>query len=153
MWIDSKPKYIDVEIVENTIPLLISKADMKKMGMTVDFSRDLAFIGEKQLSLGCTSMGHYYISVTKEKVNIGSCNVVLHTLNVKGMNKREKLQKAIKLHRQLSHASKDKLIKVIKNSKFKDDEFMKCIDECIDKCELCQKYRKAPLRPVVRLLF
>ena len=26
---------------------------------------------------------------------------------------------------------------------------MKCIEDCCDKCELCQKYRRPPLRPVV----
>ena len=67
------------------------------------------------------------------------------------MSRKEKLQKAIKLHRQLSHATKDKLLRVVENSKYKDNEFLQCIKECVEKCELCQKYRKAPLRPVVSL--
>ena len=64
VWLDAKPVTIDVEIVENTIPLLISLADMKRMGMIIDYTRDLVFIGNRQLSLGCTSMGHYYVSLT-----------------------------------------------------------------------------------------
>ena len=82
---------------------------------------------------------------------MNSCNVVLHAINLSKMSRKEKLQKAFKLHRQLSHASKEKLINVVENSKLKDEEFMKCIEECIEKCELCQEYRKAPLRPVVSM--
>ena len=37
----------------------------------------------------------------------------------------------------------------MKNSGCKDKEFIKCIEHCCDTCELCSKYRKRPLRPVV----
>lgn len=151
VWIGQDAKRIDVEVVKNRIPLLFSKATMKEMGMKVDFSRDIAFVGGKQYSLGCTSMGHYFIPVTKEMVDLNSCNVVLHAMNLKNLSRKEKLQKALKLHRQLSHASKEKLIKVVENSRLKDPEFVKCLEECIDVCKLCQEYRKAPLRPVVSI--
>ena len=104
-----------------------------------------------RISLNCTSMGHYYIPVTKVKFSVNSCNIVLHAVNLSKMSYKEKLQKAFKLHRQLSHASKEKLLKVVENSKYKDEEFLKCIEKCIETCKLCQKYRKAPLRPIVSI--
>ena len=151
VWIDNVAQNIDVEVVKNKIPLLLSKATMKKLRMKVDFSQDTAMVNGKSISLKCTSMGHYYIPVTKVKVGVNSCNVVLHAVNLKNMSHKQKLQKAFKLHRQLSHATKEKLKKVVENSKWKDEEFLKCIEESIDKCRLCQTYRKAPLRPIVSI--
>ena len=110
---------MDVEIVENNIPLLISKADMKEMKMHVNFPNDTAVVGGKKINLGCSSMGHYYIPIAKEKVSVNYCNVVLHASNLAKMSRNEKLKKAIKLHRQLSHATKEKLLQVVKHSKYR----------------------------------
>ena len=53
------------------------------------------------------------------------------------MSAKEKKSKAEKLHRQLNHASKEKLKKLVQNSKgFNDKEFLKFIDECVDNCAI-----------------
>ena len=75
---------------------------------------------------------------------------MLHTFALKDLSKSDKKKKAIKLHRQFSHASKEKLCKLVRESKdFNDIEFLKMIEEWCDSCEICQKYKKAPLRPIV----
>lgn len=38
-----------------------------------------------------------------------------------------------------------------KKSKYDDKEFEKCIQHICDNCDLCQKYKPAPLKPVVSL--
>ena len=63
----------------------------------------------------------------------------------------EKMAKAKKLHRQFSHPSKGKLRKLLINSKCDDKEFLQCVEKCCDECQLCQQYKKAPLRPAVGL--
>jgi len=42
-----------VEVVKEEIPLLISKASMKKMEMRIDFKQDVAHVNSKEISLGC----------------------------------------------------------------------------------------------------
>ncbi len=97
VWIEDKMDTMDVEIVENNIPLLTSKPDMKEMKMHVNFPNDTAVVGGKKINLGCSSMGHYYIPIAKEKVSVNYCNVVLHASNLAKMSRNEKLKKAIKL--------------------------------------------------------
>ena len=56
----------------------------------------------------------------------------------------------MKLHRQFSHASKEKLCRLVKESKdFNDNDFLKKIEECVDSCDLCIKYRSPKFPPIV----
>ena len=56
----------------------------------------------------------------------------------------------MKLRRQFSHASKEKLCKLVKESKdFSDNDFSDINEECCDLWEICQKLVCPPLHPVV----
>ena len=47
-------KYLlDVDIVENELPLLISKQSMQKMGMKLDFQNDTAIVNGRKIPLIC----------------------------------------------------------------------------------------------------
>ena len=59
VYIGRQKFIIDIEVVENEIPLLISKGAMKQMGMKLDFENDVAIIRGEKLKLLCTSSGHY----------------------------------------------------------------------------------------------
>ena len=57
----------------------------------------------------------------------------------------------MKLHHQFAHVSKEKLSRLIKESKdscFK--EFTDCVRKCC-KCEICKRYKRTNGRPVVGL--
>ncbi|XP_057305251.1 uncharacterized protein LOC130642182 [Hydractinia symbiolongicarpus] len=71
------------------------------------------------------------------------------TMKSLSMNKTEKMKKAMKLHRQFAHAGKDKLLKLVKDSNLYDKEFLSCIEECCNDCEICHKYKRPYSRPVV----
>ena len=146
-----KKLLIDIDVVNNDIPLLISKGAMKQMGMKLDFSRDTATVDGHEIKLYCTSTGHYCLPITNVSLDRNDINVVLHLQQLSSLSEKEKKSKALKLHRQFSHASKGMLIKLLKNSGCMDKNFYKCIEDCCDQCVLCQKYRKAPLRPAVGL--
>ena len=55
---------LDVEIVDKEIPLLLSRAAMKKLCMTIDFKGDRLIFNHGELKLQCTTAGHYVIPVT-----------------------------------------------------------------------------------------
>ena len=153
--IGTKKVMIEANIVKNDIPLLLSRASMKRAQMVLNFETDTAeFLGNK-VNLYCTSSGHYCLPLTnlllQHKPN-SSASILLHMLNLKQISRSEKREKAMKLHRQSSHALKENLCKLVKESKeFSDKDFLDTMEECCDSCEICQKFVRPPLRPVVGL--
>ena len=126
---------------------------MKKAGVVLNFGNDTARILNDTLELVGTSTGHYCILLTNmllnDKIN-SKVSIVLHTTAIRSLTEKQKREKALKLHRQFSHASKEKLCRLVKESKdFNDNDFLKKIEECVDSCDLCIKYRSPPLRPIV----
>ena len=134
------------------MPLLISKDTMKRLGMKIDFSDDSVTLQKKKIKLTCTKSGHYCVPINLVNLEENSSgNIILHSLELVNRSTSERMAKAKKLHRQLSHASKEKLRKLLINSKCDDKEFLQCVEKCCDECQLCQQYKKVPLRLAVSL--
>ena len=55
---------IVTDVVECSIPLLLSKTSMKKAEMKLDFKNDIVYIKNKPVKLNCTSSGHYALPLT-----------------------------------------------------------------------------------------
>ena len=142
---------IKTSLVDNEIPLLLSRSAMKKAEMTVDFENDMATIYGTEVKLITSSSGHYCLPITKYLLKEETeSEIVLHATSVKGNDYKEKKAKAKKLHRQLAHASKEKLIRLVKETKdFNDDEFIRGIRETCDECDICEPFKKEPLKPAV----
>ena len=65
------------------------------------------------------------------------------------LGNEEKKKKAIKLHCQLCHAAKDRLVRLLKDSGCEDKGFLKIVVDCCENCEFCLKFKKPFSRPVV----
>ena len=127
---------------------------MKRGNMLINFKDDTITINDCDVvKLVVTSTGHYCIPLNE--FHLDSCtscsNVILHCSGLANLTVKEKYDKALKLHRQFSHASKEKLMKMVRNSKYSDKELLDCIEQCCDECAICQKYKKAPSRPIVSM--
>ena len=147
-----QPFMLDTEVVKNEIPLLLSRTSMKRANIILDFHTDTIKVGPNEVKLSCTTTDHYCIPLSRANLQteVNQSSIVLHTTNLKHLNEKEKCVKAMKLHRQFSHASKEKLLKLVTDSAdYGDKEFMECIKECRDNCEICRKYKQQPLPPVV----
>ena len=121
--------------------------------MIINTKENKAEVLGEEVDLIQTSSGHLCLPLTS-KLLVGDMkdSIVLNTSSLENCSREQKRRKAIKLHKQFSHASKEKLIKLVKSSKgFSDKEFLDIIRECCDKCEICKQFRKPPLRPVVTL--
>ena len=140
---------MDMEVVPNEIPLLISKGAMKQMGMQLDFLRDVATVKGDEIRLICTTTGHYCLPMNHTCIDDQSVHFVLNVQCLEGLSEREMASKALKLHRQFSHASKEKLRRLLTSGGCVNETFLKAVDKVCNECEICQKFRKAPLRPVV----
>ena len=96
----------------------------------------------------CTSTGFYCIPLTHILLtnNYPKISFVLHTSALKSLSVTEK-KRPTKLHRQFSHASKEKLVKESKD--FDDQEFFKIIEKCCDPCDVCIKFKPPSLHPII----
>ena len=133
--------------VRNNISLLIGKSTTSKLGMKIDFTRHENEVNGQVIKLQCNSSGHYCFplsSLASENVN-----VVFHIKNLLSLSNKEKKKKAIKLHCQLCHAAKDRLVRLLKDSGCEDKRFLKIVVDCCENCEFCLKFKKPFSRPVV----
>ena len=148
--VGSKNVFLDVDIVDNDIPLLLSKGAMKELGMKIDFKRDVVVLeDEEEVDLHCTTTGHYCMPLNNFCIDSKYVNFVFHLQTLQQLNPREKKQKAAKLHIQFSHATEEKLLKLLRDSGCEDKEFLQSVKECCRSCQICQKFRRAPLKPIV----
>ena len=153
---------IITDVVDSDIPLLLSKAAMKRAKTHLNFENDTVVMLGRKLKLKCTSSGHYYVPITrplptKENCNhvlfikeIESiCNLVYFVKEIESKSTSEKLKIAKKLHRQFSHPSGKKLCDLVIDAGVKDAEFIKILQELPHTCEICLRYKKADPRPIV----
>ena len=56
-------KLIDVHLVDNQIPLLLSRMDMKNIGIVIDLPKDQIWVGGKNQDLILTGSGHQVIEL------------------------------------------------------------------------------------------
>ena len=113
--------------------------------MPLDFVNDVVHVQGEKIKLHCTSSGHYCLSLSP--VTAKESRVILHCSSLEGLTTDEKKRKAVKLHKQFSHATSTKLLKMLSESGCNDDEFISYVKKTCDECELCLKFKRAPLRP------
>ena len=126
---------------------------MKKAKTGINFTEDkMTMFGEEQ-EVVVTSSGHYALPLNSSRTilnNVVTNNNTKITLVTETGIAASKT--AWKLHYQFGHASKDKLIKLIRRAGRDDEgEVIKCLDDVEKECEICQVYAKPSPRPVVSL--
>ena len=145
---------IETDVVNEEIPLLLSKDTMKKADTEIDFKNDsVKMLGQKQ-NLIITTAGHYAIPLGNKEVieKVHSNSNINVTLNVKSINISDKKKIAQKLHTQFAHPTANKLIKLIEEGGLKNDEMLKNeIRKLSENCEICNVYRRPNSRPIVGL--
>ncbi|VDI06062.1 Hypothetical predicted protein [Mytilus galloprovincialis] len=107
---------IETEIVKADIPLLLSKASLKKAGTVLDLKNDRAIMFNKPVELEFTSSGHYCVNIVKTKPEIQNLpvNVEENVLNITDdMSTAEKRKTLVKVHKQFGHATFNRLSKLI----------------------------------------
>ena len=150
--IGKKNASIEVAVVDKELPLLLSRASMERGAVRLHFDTKIIHILGQQLPLEFTSSGHPCIPLTRRVVRSSdNGNIVLHVKSLQTLKPKQKLEKASKLHRQLSHASKEALIRLLKSSGIDDKELFDAVDKVTSDCDICLKYKRKPSRPCVSL--
>ena len=136
---------ISIDIIESDIPLLISKKEMKNLGITLDMRNDKGTMNGKPLSLNTTSAGHYVVDLLDQKEELNE--VCIAELEAKDTKEQKKA--LIKIHKQFGHRPKKQFVTILKEADQWDEKFSEMIDDIMDKCEGCILRRKTPDRPAV----
>ena len=149
----NKEVNILTEVVEDNIPLLISKKSMVDAKMILDFGENTVTAFGHTQKLLCSPSGHTSIPLKNVSVHNDVCfctqsNVVLHSLNFKDSDKK---RVATKLHKQFGHPRPKQLKELIKTAGKEDKELFKEIDEIEKRCEVCKRYKQPELRPIVSM--
>ena len=114
----------------------------------IDFGRLSMTVEGREVPLKRTESGHLLLPLS-EKLGDSGTNVVLHVRNLENLTVKEKEKKMLKLHKQMSHASKESLFRLLASSGIKDKGLQDAITSVTKNCEICQKYKRKPLRPCV----
>ena len=126
---------IEANIVDKDLPLLLSKASLKKAGAVLDFKNDkLRFNGES-IDLFETKSKHYCVPLcNKRRLCIGPeekrPNLVLTVTEetLLGNDPNQIRTKVEKLHRQFSHPTSEQLKTVLQTAGFNRVEYKNAID-------------------------
>ena len=165
-----KNTLLSVDIVEAPIPLLISKAAMKKAGAIIDTNDDTVTIFGNKEKMMTVKAGHYAIKLTDyvhdnkevaevlKEEEVDACetedsenikDAMVEILSVWAEDEEEKMKQIKKVHEQLGHPN----IKIFRRMIKMSDGFNKDIDKCINKlyedCIVCLKHGKSKVRPKV----
>ena len=119
---------------------------MSEIGWLIDTKQHMAILQGQQFPLMINSSAHY--SVPLSPLVDKNAKLVLH-VNAEMWTAQEKKTKALKLHRQLGHSSKEKLTSLVKSSDCNNKEFIDAIGKVCDKCKFCDKYRMEKPKPIV----
>lgn len=148
--------YIETEVVQADIPLLLSKASLKKAGTVLDMENDRAVMFKQPVLLEFTSSGHYCVDIrnkeTKKdkesKVSQAEDEVLAVTEH---LSPDEKCKVLLKLHKQFGHASAERLQRLLHSAGNKDKDCVTILQEIVNKCDICQRHSKTKPKPAVGL--
>ena len=146
-FIGGVEEVIVTDVVESDIPLLWSTKDMKTAQVILNFKNDTAEINGRLVDLQNTSSGHYCVPLLANEVLVSEVFVT----GTENMKPKEVQKKLLHLHRQFAHPPMEKLIKLLKDAEFWEDEYTEMLNKIHESCVTCKEYAKVPPRPVVAL--
>ena len=146
----SQKSHLLVDVVNCEIPLLLSNSSLKKANANLDFgSNQIMFLGEN-IPVKTSKSGHFFIRLSRTaSFQSQDAQRILFTSPLDVNDLTDTKKKISKLHKQFAHPQPDKLKKLIHDSGIADSNINNIIQEVTNTCEICQKFKKPPSRPVV----
>ena len=157
VWISRKKVYIRTYVVDGEVPWLIGRTTMQNLRMKLDLEREEVEIVDikETVKLRVDNSGHLRIKLGR-KMNSDE----VWTENLLGDSRQERRNKLRKLHLQFGHPGQEKLTSLLEEA-WKTGKYGTGCDQLVvlkeeikqisEECEICQKFRKTPPRPVVGL--
>ena len=148
----TKKVMLETDVISHDLPLLLSKATMKRASAMLDTENDTITMLGETIKLINTTSGHYAVPLCRNKALLNEILTADTHVSVSLMAYSPDMSKhdmAKKLHQQFCHAT-DKLKDLINLSDWKDDEELKNeIIKVIEACNTCKRFKCILQLPVV----
>ena len=154
IFVRDKKHYLNVDVVDICIPLLISKQTLEHASARIDVGENtITFVGT-EVPLISSSSGHLCLPIGRSYDHCDTASTkVLNSYFSSPFgyykDKSDLKQKAVKLNKQFAHPPPEKLIKLIENSGVKDPLVSNAIKDMTSQCDVCKRFKKRPLKPAV----
>ena len=152
IYFGGKRKMLGWDKIEAKIPLLISLKVMMKLGLTLKFREEGPNVAEFEGTKIDLAMreGHIWVNVSPPEQQFLSQQEHDVLLTSKQLKKTD----ITKLHVQMAHPPKEKLIRIISRAGHWDEDIKRTVDEIYEEClskdcrarDACQKMRKVGCR-------
>ena len=142
--------FIEAEVVDCELPLLLSKESLKRAKTVLDLNKDKVTMFGEQIDVNFTSSGHYCVNISNidGHSQLGKdCEEVL-LINNK-MSTKEKRDTLVKLHKQFGHKPPEKLISLLKSAGTIDSEVPSIVKDICSNCAICHKLKRPQAKPIV----
>ena len=131
---------LEVHIVENDIPLLLSRESMKRMKLIIDMEADKVYMGKGEENLQITKSGHVVIPISRCADKFPSHQQEIDSTFY--VNPSDSKKCASHLHRYFAHSSANKLKSFIKSANLPNEDEIVAVLEDLDRtCEFCLKHK------------
>lgn len=141
---------IECDVISSDIPMLLSKPDMKRLGVTLHMLEDQAKINGMMIDLQTTSAGHYVLPLFDSKCHDVDVDEVF-AVNLMIADDKEKLSALNKLHKQFGHRPKQNFVDLLKSADSWTPDMSGMLDLIIKNCEGCIKRKRNPDKPAVAM--
>ena len=136
---------VTCDVLKGSLPLLLSKAALKRAKCRLDVDNDQATVFGRTVKLAVTSSGHYLLPL----VSNPSVSTAFVSITSLGDTSVQRDKAIFKLHRQFGHCSAKSLFKLLKNANVDCSETK--ITNLVDGCEICKTQKKPGRKPVSSL--
>lgn len=152
VFIGSQRATLVVHVVDCIVPLLVSLKSIQKAEGIIDTRNDRAILFGESVPLYMTSSHHYcmplfqYRQLAPNALRNHVNNVMFSapSFSAKTCDKQVR-----KLHKQFAHPIPQKLKKLLKNAGVDDKAVFQAVDRISENCDICKRFKRPPLRPVV----
>ena len=148
VYIGGTRQFLKTAVVKKELPLLLSFESLHNNKVVIDFGNLQMWTGNAQVKLESTNSGHVLLPLSKKRIS-EDCKYTLYVKNLTNLSDIDKEKKMYKLHRQMGHASKGSLLKLLSTSGLKEKGLVDALMKVIDNCDVCIKHKPKPLRPCV----
>ena len=110
--IGGEDNQIRIDVISSDIPLLLSKSDMKNLGIALDMKNDKGYINGKPLILTTTAAGHYTVDLLHNKEELDQVNIA----ELDEDNEKVQMKSLLKIHKQFGHRNKKQFVTILKDA-------------------------------------
>lgn len=142
---------IATEVVEDNIPLLISKQTMANAKMIINFGENTVSAFGQTQNMKQSNTGHCSIPLKRISVNNETCLCTQGEVMVTTVDDIDKAAVATKLHKQFGHPRAEALKSLLRAAGKSDNVLFKEIDKLSESCVTCLRYKVPEPRPIVCL--